>query len=606
MKSLLKKYWQKEWFPILIIAIFFIYLLHLTWLKWGDLIVDIGREMYVPGEISLGKLLYRDICYIYGPFSPYFNAVLFKLFGTHLHSLIISGVITTLAAGILIYKITRFFLNIFFSTFVVLTFLIVFAFGQYVYFGNYNFILPYSYAAIHGVIFVLAALYFFCLSILKKSSRFKYFVSLFTALTLLTRIEMGIALLLALTVTLILHSIVFKETVSGRVLFYQMFVLVIIPVFLASAIYALFLVSIREAVLRNSFFDILFSNINIQSAFTKWLSGIEGFSGNINVILKSLLGYIFLTILFASGGFLMSRLRDFKPAFIKKIFLWVVGSLFIFMGITFTIRYFLFDWQYRPLPLFLLVAISICVFRILKSRDLKTRQESLILLFLSILSFILMLRMLFFARPGHYGFYILIPGAILYHIFFLKIIPDYFKKGIRRNIFKLGFLFVLVIFIMGYFNVSRTCYKNKTLKVATARGTIYAFDNDRENKCKQLIEYLVQNTDENKTLAVFPEGLTINFLAKRKNPLYYYTYLPLDLARSEIVEKLIKDMESEKVDYVVINQRRTDEYGYPVFGKDYAQAVWKYIVNNYELSKQFGSLPFTREEYGIALFKRKI
>lgn len=607
IKSLLKKYWQKGWFSILITGILFTYLLRLSWLKWGDMIVDIGREMYLPGEISLGKLLYRDVDYIYGPFSPYFNGVLFKLFGTHLHGLIISGIITTLTASILIYKISRFFLNIFFSTFVVLTFLIVFAFGHYVYFGNYNFILPYSYASIHGTVFVLAALYFFNLSVQNKSSRYKYFASLFITFALLTRFEMGIALILAVTGTIIFYAIAFKKTVSGRALFYQIVVYVIAPIFLAGLIYALFLASIKEKVFITNFLDIVLNNMSSQDTFTRWLSGVGKLSENIHTILKSLSGYILLAIFFTLGGLFTNRLSYFKSVFLNKILLWLAGFFFIFIGAFFTIRYFLFDWQYRPMLLFLLAIILMSSFRILKSKDLKVKQENLILLSLSILSFILVLRMLFFVRAGHYGFYILVPGMIIYHIFFLKVIPDFLKTGINRSLFRLGFLAVFIVFIISYFKVSRFCYQNKTLSITTPRGTMYTFNNDRERKCKQLIEYLLQNTNENETLVVFPEGLTINFLAKRKNPLYYYTYFPVQLERREIIEKFIKDMDSKKVDYVVINQRRTDEFGYPAFGKDYAQAIREYILSNYDLLKQFGPVPFsTEEEYGIALFKRKI
>ena len=42
-----------------------------TWGHWGDFQIDNGRELYVPVSIVHGKLLYRDICYMYGPLAPY-------------------------------------------------------------------------------------------------------------------------------------------------------------------------------------------------------------------------------------------------------------------------------------------------------------------------------------------------------------------------------------------------------------------------------------------------------------------------------------------------------------------------------------------------------
>jgi hypothetical protein len=54
-----------------------------TWATWGDLTIDCGREMYVPAVLSEGKMLYRDVWYLYGPAGPYVNSFLFRLFGVH-------------------------------------------------------------------------------------------------------------------------------------------------------------------------------------------------------------------------------------------------------------------------------------------------------------------------------------------------------------------------------------------------------------------------------------------------------------------------------------------------------------------------------------------
>ena len=57
-------------------------LLAFTWRRWPDVLVDFGRELYVPWRLAEGAILYRDVAYFNGPFSPYFNAVLFRVFGT--------------------------------------------------------------------------------------------------------------------------------------------------------------------------------------------------------------------------------------------------------------------------------------------------------------------------------------------------------------------------------------------------------------------------------------------------------------------------------------------------------------------------------------------
>src|SRR5881275_1459520 len=67
----------------------FLFMLAWTWLTWPDPIVDFGRELYVPWQITQGKVLYRDIAYFNGPLSPYFNALVFRILGVSLHSVVI-------------------------------------------------------------------------------------------------------------------------------------------------------------------------------------------------------------------------------------------------------------------------------------------------------------------------------------------------------------------------------------------------------------------------------------------------------------------------------------------------------------------------------------
>ena len=43
-------------------------------------IIDCGREVYYPQEILNGKVLYKDLFNIYGPFAYLFNAFLYKIF----------------------------------------------------------------------------------------------------------------------------------------------------------------------------------------------------------------------------------------------------------------------------------------------------------------------------------------------------------------------------------------------------------------------------------------------------------------------------------------------------------------------------------------------
>ncbi len=62
-----------------------------TWGTWPDVVIDFGRELYVPWQLAEGKVLYRDIAWFNGPLSAHWNAALFSLFGVGLQTLVFAN-----------------------------------------------------------------------------------------------------------------------------------------------------------------------------------------------------------------------------------------------------------------------------------------------------------------------------------------------------------------------------------------------------------------------------------------------------------------------------------------------------------------------------------
>src|SRR5689334_4437418 len=94
-----------RWLGPAVIAVSFVAAAALTWRKWPDPLVDFGIQLVLPWKISTGSVLYRDLMYLPGgPFSQYFDALLFKLFGVSLLTLVISNLTITAGLLILIYR----------------------------------------------------------------------------------------------------------------------------------------------------------------------------------------------------------------------------------------------------------------------------------------------------------------------------------------------------------------------------------------------------------------------------------------------------------------------------------------------------------------------
>src|SRR5205823_149299 len=76
-----------------------------TWEKWADPLIDFGRELYVPWQLSQGRVLYADVAYLNGPLSPYLNALWFRLFGVGIRTLVICNLAILAAIVVLLYRL---------------------------------------------------------------------------------------------------------------------------------------------------------------------------------------------------------------------------------------------------------------------------------------------------------------------------------------------------------------------------------------------------------------------------------------------------------------------------------------------------------------------
>ncbi len=65
--------------------------------KWSDPLIDSGREWIVPDALARGELLYRDVVYWFGPFTPHFQAAFLRIFGSGFGTLVAAGALSAAA-----------------------------------------------------------------------------------------------------------------------------------------------------------------------------------------------------------------------------------------------------------------------------------------------------------------------------------------------------------------------------------------------------------------------------------------------------------------------------------------------------------------------------
>ena len=127
-----------------------------TWGTWPDPVIDFGAQLYFAWQLAEGKVLYADLAHYKGPLSPYMNALWFQFFGTSLRTLMLANLVITAVLVWLLYRLFSTIAGRFSATVSCLVFIMVFAFGQLVGIGNYNFVCPYSHEVTHGLVLSLA------------------------------------------------------------------------------------------------------------------------------------------------------------------------------------------------------------------------------------------------------------------------------------------------------------------------------------------------------------------------------------------------------------------------------------------------------------------
>ncbi len=162
-----------------------------TWGHWGDFQIDNGRELYVPAEILKGKLLFRDLWYMYGPLAPYLKAFLFWIFGVKLNVLYSFGLTMAIGSALFMFEITRRFGLGLVGSAVPSAFFLVESFYPTI----RNFVYPYSYASSLAAFLGVACLYYVMRYTIDGRAADLLYASLLTGLVVLTKQEFGVSCL---------------------------------------------------------------------------------------------------------------------------------------------------------------------------------------------------------------------------------------------------------------------------------------------------------------------------------------------------------------------------------------------------------------------------
>ena len=511
-----------------------------TYAHHGHLLIDCGREVYYPTQVLLGKILYKDIFNIYGPFAYMFNAFLFRTFGVNLNVLYLSGCICSFLISILIYLISNKFLSKTLS-FAIAVFTIVIGVLNV---NLFNFIFPYSYAMLYGIVsFLISVLFLIKYQECSNNARFLYLSSFFAGLCIANKYEFIPYLIV------ILYSVIKIKPLKLKEYYYTIFALLFMPVFCFGTLF------IQGLGLN----DLISTAITIkkmaQSQTLNYFYYSQGVYFNKRTL--NFLAINFIKTIIPIGLLILG----FK---IKKTFF----SASLIIAALLLITLFINPASFVFLPIFAIILTLL---------SLKTLKENQKLLILVLSCITIDLKVIWSMATLNYG--VFFTSFLLITI--LALLMSKFKNNDALQNILGGYLLVVAI-IFGVQNLSSLITKNYPIQ--TSRGKLYQ-SQYLGSASVDLIDYINNNTKKNDEIVILPEGSFINFLTDRKSDNYYNSLIPLYLETfSE--ENIINHFKKTKPEYIIFNNWDTSkDYYFKYICSDYALSFCSFVATNYTQEK---------------------
>lgn len=580
-----------------------IYMAYISWQKWADITIDFGVELYMPWQLAKGKILCRDIWLLYGPFSPYFNSLIFRVFGVGLINLVLFNIILIVVLGYVLYRIFLELTDKIRATAIVAFFLSVFAFPQYVACANYNYVCPYSHGLTHGVLLSFMSIYAFMHFVKTRSPLSLFLIGILTGIVLLTKAEVFFAIFFAIVAGLICLMIINKspvyEIIKTAALFFIGFSLPTIC-FLIYFSYYMHPFSALSAMMLQ--YSLLFDKTATSQKFIMWTLGFDRPAYNLKMSLVTIGKYVYIFMLYFALIFLLSRIKtqNLKKALMGLIILTLIILISPIVKNT--------SWleMARPLPVIIFLFGIYIFIIILLSIHIPQKAKSLLPFFvLAIFSFVALFKIILNTRVYHYGFVLAMPASLLLVMLLLYQMPNFLGKLFGGKDFVRIISMILVVTIMiAHVGLSKRLYDLKTFLFGSGIDTIKTWDPRLSpmGVCGRLaLEKIEKIMDKDETFVAFPEGVLYNYLARRDNPTPYYDFKPTAV---EILGKLyLESLSRNPPDYVLLIDRDTSDCGPRYFGRDYAFELYAWIKNNYQVVYQIG-YPLSGPGFGVAIAKR--
>jgi hypothetical protein len=522
--------------------------------KWSDAIIDSGREWIVPDALARGDLLYRDVVYWFGPFTPYFHSAFFRLFGSSFRILALAGIVGSFATlGVLYFALRRVAFRPEAAVWSAL------AAPALVFMPNAGgSILGMGFRIWHAAAFGLLAIGYVVRSSVRRPLRRLIVVGALCALAGLCRTEWGLAILGAC----VLAVGVRWNFRAGFVREAALMATAAISIF--GGVMALFIAAAGSA---RILFDapVLLIGVpertrgNVLGALRGWRSGLAP------LLYSSAMwgGALLLVELVSLRRHARDRLRRWVPWFlaVTVILLLTVSS----GGVSGASL-----WSAAPF---------VCAAGLVVGIYHRPRPHAAALAGYGLAGLLLSHRRLFYITDAPY-----VAPPLLFAFCcaaaLLRLILVSEKKRLLRQRLRGGILAGIAILATAAFAGRALRYASDDRVPVPGTDGMLSARPELSREIASLAAEVRRRTHQGEGLVVFPEGELLNYLTGRHNPLRHKLYLPGYLT-GQNEDEILRSLKRERPAAVVIWKRSTGEYGPAQFGEDYGRRIRSWIDDNY-------------------------
>lgn len=575
---------REDRYALLALAVLFAVMLAASWQRWTQPLLDHGREMNLPTRILAGEHLYSDVQFLYGPFAPHFNALLYKIFGVRLGTLKVSGAVCAILILLMIYWLSRRLMSVWESAAATGLVLVICAIKS-----TANYIQPYAYAALYGFLFSLASLACTVRFVQLRQSNLMRWAGIFAGLALISKPEIALAGWAAAAAALLSESVSARKVLGRETL---NFVVPVIAIFVVS--YGLILSQTPLSVLLNDN-HVLFTNMPPQLIyFNRHISGLAKLPTSLWFSLAGIAVFgIWAGVTALVGSALSFRSASNKQEWLHSLRLSALVLLIAGILWEASIKFLKVPDDVTPFAsaIFALpVVIGVIGGRIWKAWKLRqtVSTEQRTLFALAVFSLFSILRALLnVTTTGPYTPFF-IPTLIVVFLYLLfRATPMFLAPSphIRLNVSRVAVCLIALLVVLMAANSARRFRKINTFEVHSTRGSFVTLPEIGE-PLQAAIRFADERTKPGEYVLALPVATTINFLAARPYPLREEIVHPGFLTDEKEFDA-IERIKSRHVPLVLVANLITSEFRDRVFGADYNRELMRWITENYHLVKRF-------------------